>query len=406
MRRFLQWVLPPLVVAAGVLIAFAMVANRPEVAMDIERAAPPAVRFVEVARDEVRWTVRSQGTVRPRTVVRLVSEVAGRVNEVSPALAVGAFVEEDQVLVELDGRDYEFAAARARADIARAEVALGLEQAEAEVARREWKELGSGEASGLALREPQLAEARAALEAARAVLGQAELDLERTAIRAPFAGRVRSERADVGQYLGRGEEVAVLYAVDVAEIRLSIPDRELAALDLSRERASNGASRGGNGAFQGGTGAFEAGPRVILRATFGGAERDWVGHVVRAEGEIDPKSRMVNLIAEVEDPYGLRVEGAGVPLAFGLFVEAEILGVTRPDVVRLPRAALREGGAVLVVDRDDRLWRRQVEVLRADEGDVFVGAGLESGERVCVSALATVIDGMRVRPVSIEEEAR
>jgi RND family efflux transporter MFP subunit len=376
MRTFLQWTLPLVVAALGVFVAVQLIARRPEVETQVPEPVPPLVRVTTVAPGAERWTVRSQGTVRPRTEVRLVAEVSGRVTEVSPALSAGSFFEAGEVLVRIDARDYQFAEAGAQADVARARLALARAEAEADVARREWDDLGTGDASELALHGPQLAEARAAVAAAEAALGKARLDLERTEVRAPFGGRVRSERVDAGQFMNRAEELAVVYAVDRAEVRLAVRDAELAALEL------------------------ESGPRVNLSADFAGAARTWIGRVVRSEGELDPKSRMVTLIAEVEDPYGVRTEGAGVPLAVGMFVQAEILGRTVEGVIVLPRSALRGADRVLVVDDDEQLWWRAVEVLRTEGERVYVGAGsggLAAGERVCLSPLATVVDGMHVR---------
>jgi multidrug efflux pump subunit AcrA (membrane-fusion protein) len=136
---------------------------------------------------------------------------------------------------------------------------------------------------------------------------------------------------------------------------------------------------------------------VRLFARFGGAEREWRGRVVRTEGEIDARSRMVHVVARVEDPYGRSAGGEGPPLAVGLFVRGEIQGRTAPGVAVLPRAALRGDDQVLVLDDEGRLRFRDVEVLRALRDEVVVSGGLAAGERVCVSALETVVEGMKVR---------
>jgi multidrug efflux pump subunit AcrA (membrane-fusion protein) len=184
--------------------------------------------------------------------------------------------------------------------------------------------------------------------------------------------------------------VAVLYSVDVAEVRLPVPDADLAALDvdLAGAGAAPGAELNGHASVL---------PRVLLRADFAGGERQWQGAIVRSEGEIDPKTRMVHLIAEVADPYVASEANGGVPLAVGLFVRAEVLGRTLSDVIVLPRTALRGGGEVLVVDGEQRLWRRRVEVLRAERDIVYIGDGIGPDERVCLSPMAAVVDGMRVR---------
>jgi RND family efflux transporter MFP subunit len=212
---------------------------------------------------------------------------------------------------------------------------------------------------------------------------QAERDLARTEVRAPFDGRVRDERVDVGQFVSRGVSVGTLYAVDFAEVRLPVPDEELAFLDLPL-------------VWPGELPAGE-GPEVRLVARFGGDEHEWLGRVVRTEGEIDPRSRMVHVVARVEDPYGRRAAAGRPPLAVGLFVQAHIRGKLARAVALLPRAALRESGQVLVVDAAGRLRFRDVDVLRAQRDEVVIRAGLADGERVSLSPLTTVVDGMRVR---------
>ena len=168
----------------------------------------------------------------PRTQSELVPEVAGRVIEVSPSLVSGGFFEKDDVLLRLDPRDYELAIVRTRAAIAQAELRLATERQEAALAQNEWELLGNGRPTPLAMREPQIAEALAALASAQATLEQAGYNLERTVLRAPYAGRVRQERVDVGQYVVPGASVATLYAIDVAEVRLPIADKELAYVNL------------------------------------------------------------------------------------------------------------------------------------------------------------------------------
>jgi RND family efflux transporter MFP subunit len=387
-KGLLRVLAPILVLAGAVAGSVAIVRSRRPIETRIPEVPPPLVRVVEVHREDVRLTVRAQGTVAPRTESDLVPEVSGRVLSISPSLTAGGFFEEGETLVAIDPRDYELALVRARADVARAQLALAREEAEAEVARREWTDLGRGDPSPLVLREPQLAEARANLEAAKATLEQAERDLDRTSLRAPYRGRVRDERVDAGQFVVRGTPVASLYAVDVAEVRLPLEDRDLAFLDLSLHGASQGAA-----------------PTAILRARFAGRDHVWTGRVARSEGEIDPRSRLVYVVVEVADPYG-RDENAGrPPLTSGLFVEAEILGRLARDVVVLPRAALRGREDLLVVDADDRLRWRRVEVLRAERDSAIVASGLAEGERVCLSPLDTPVEGMEVRTVAKEEGA-
>ncbi len=383
-KRTLQIVLPLAVVAVGASVAVLLYALRPEAERRAPQAVAPLVRVHQVALDDIPLTVSSQGTVTPRTESTLVAEVGGSILEVGPSFVAGGFFQRGELLVRIDPGDYRQAVVRSRARIAEAELRLAREEAEAEVARREWQDLGGGaEPSPLTLRQPQVAEAEAALAAARADLEVAERNLQRTEVRAPYPGRVRDKRVGVGQFVTPGTPLASIYAVDVAEVRLPLPSRELAYLDLPLGH------RGASGPA--------AGPPVILRAEFAGATHQWSGRIVRTEGEIDPRTRMIHAVAQVEDPYG-RGPGTGrPPLAVGMFVHAEIQGEMARGVAVLPRAALRGETQVLVVDGEDRLRFRDVEVLRRTETSVIIRAGLEDGERVCLSPLAAVTDGMQVR---------
>ena len=232
------------------------------------------------------------------------------------------------------------------------------------------------------VRAPQIAEAKALLASAEAAYEKAEYDLERTVAKAPFAGRVREKRVDVGQFVSRGSSVARLYSVDFAEVRLPISDNELEFVNLPL------AYRGQN--------ERAAGPRVTLLADFAGKRHTWQGRIVRTEGEIDPRSRMVQAIAQVEDPYGKARPGRP-PLAVGMFVEAEIYGKTAANVFVLPRIVLRGADQVLVVDNENRLRFRTVDILRTESDQVIIRSGLEAGERVGISIVEAAVDGMTVR---------
>lgn len=388
-ERKLKIILPIAILALGLIITVAMVKSRAPVATRPPQDYTPLVRVMDVNPSTYELVVKAHGTVRPRTETALVSEVAGRVLEVSPSFAAGGFFAKGDVLVRIDPRDYELAVVTARSQVAKARVTLEMEQAQAEVARKEWEELGEGEPSPLATRELQLQEARAALASAEATLERAKRDLERTRIAAPFDGRVRSKLVDMGQYVAPGTPVGHVFAVDFAEVSLPIPDSDLAFLDLLMN--FDGRNEG------------EAGPRVLLSADFAGERRQWWGWIVRVEGEIDPVSRTVTVVAQVDDPYGLRNGPNPDPLAIGLFVDAEIYGREVADAIVLPRSALRGTDKVLVLDEESRLRFRKVDVLRKDRSEVIITGGVEPHEEVCVSLLEVVTDGMKVRASSVNQ---
>ena len=386
----LRIVLPLVVLGVAIVAAVVLVRSRPPVATQPPRIEPPGVRVHQVGLRDVPLTVVSQGTVRPRTESQLVSEIAGRVIWVAPSFAEGGFFEANDVLVRIDTFDYEQAIVAARSQLAQARLMLAQEEAEADVAVREWEELGRGDARALTLREPQLEDARASVAAAEANLERAVRDLERAEIIAPYAGRVRRKDVDVGQFVTVGASVATIYAVDLAEVRLPLPDEELAFLDLPLS-------------YRGTTN--QPTPAVTLRATFAGETHEWQGRVVRTESEIDPVSRMVHVVAEVEDPYAPGPIPNRPPLAVGMYVEAEIEGRTVSEVAVVPRAALRGANQVVVVGSDDRISFRDVDILRTTSATMLVRDGLRPGELVAVSPLDAATEGMLVQLANVDREA-
>jgi RND family efflux transporter MFP subunit len=369
-------------VGAGIALLIFRSGDRPVQ----EPKAPPAplVRVLSVEPETVHLRVATHGTIAPRTESDLVSQVSGPVVWVSPSLVSGGFFEKGDTLLRVDARDYAVTLERARATLARR---LSERELAAKELGRQRELEGRAAASEARLDAAENAErvSVAALREARALLDQADRDLVRTMIQAPFTGRVREKHADVGQFVNRGSRVARIYAIDYAEVRLPVPDDELAFVDLPL--VYRGDVLDGEG------------PTVELSTQFAGQRHTWIGRVVRTEGEIDPRSRMVNAVARIENPYAR--SGSRPPLAVGLFVEAEILGRVVEDVVVLPRIALHEGDRVHVVDETDALRLREVDVLRRETERVLIRAGLDSGERVSVSPLAVAMEGMRVRPVAV-----
>jgi RND family efflux transporter MFP subunit len=401
------------ILVAGFAVAAVVVATRPELeAREPTRSAP----LVEVAHAEigpVHFVVHGNGVVVPRSEGELVPQVSGEVVWVSPDLVAGGFFEEGEPLARIERADYEAALEEARADLERARSEFG--RAKKELGRqRQLADRSVASQSRIDDAENAYAVAEASLRAARAKRARAERDLERTELAAPYQGRVRSESVDVGQFVTRGQAVARLYAVDFAEVRLPLPDRELRFLDLSLRSKRTATEETGTGDTAAGSAqeealaADDAGPTVTLRAEFAGQRRAWQGTIVRTEGEIDPRSRMVNVVARVADPYGRRSGEATAPLAVGLFVEAEIAGRAVERAIVLPRAALRRGEAgsdhrVWVVEDDGRLSFRDVDVLRVERDRVILDAGVAAGEPVVISRLRGVVDGMAVRVHGTDE---
>jgi len=371
------------------LIMVVLTNSKPDVAKKAPEVTKPLIRTVVARKQQVQVKVKSQGAVMPRTESTLVSQVAGQVIKVGRNFAAGGFFNKNKTLVSIDQRDYELVLIQSKSQVAQAELRRNIEKEEGQIARQEWEKLGKGDAPDLVARRPQLLEAEAALAAATARMEQARLNLERTKIVAPFTGRIRKKHVDVGQFVNPGTPVATVYAIDYVEIRLPLPDGELAFLDIPMGFANAGTGK--------------RGPKVTLQAEFAGESHQWQGYIDRIEGEIDARSRMVHVVARVEKPYSQQGDAERPPLAVGMFVKANIHGHQLEDVFILPRAALRENNRVYVVDARQTLRFRDVTVVRYIGDNIIVNAGIQDGERLCISTLDAVIDGMAVRLAASEE---
>ncbi|MGD2167289.1 MAG: efflux RND transporter periplasmic adaptor subunit [Gammaproteobacteria bacterium] len=376
----LKKLVPVVIVLAAIGIAFALIANRRTLQPAQPQPVPTAVRILTVEPGPVQLRVHAQGTVSPRTETQLVPEVSGNVVWISPNLIPGGYFEAGETLLRIDGRDY-------MANLRRAEASLARAQADDELARFELtraEELINRQLISRSDYEERVRSARVADTAvadAELVVQTARNELDRTIMTAPFAGLVRSEQVDIGQFINRGNSIAEVYATDALEVRLPIADQQLAYLNVPLE--------------QRGEMPPDFAPSVALTAEYAGKTHTWTGYLARTEAQIDPGSRMVYAIARVRADAADQVASPPV----GLFVQAEIEGIAEDNIVVLPRSALRDANQVLVVDTENRLHFRKVEILRVYRDEVYVSAGLEMGERVSISPLQTVVEGMRVQPI-------
>lgn len=361
-------------------------ATKPEPEKTDEGPRPVSLFVEKVLSDDLLLTIDASGEVRPRTEIDLVSQVSGRIVSVSRSFAAGGSVTDGVTLIKIEDTDYRMAVARAEAQVAAAVTRVELSEASAEIARRNWDDNVVGKPTPLALKLPQLAEARANLLAAQAELESARLNLSRTNISVPFNGRVRTKNADIGQYVTVGALLGRVYATDIVEIRLPLTDAQMTSLGLPF----------GFEAEEG------AGPRVTFDAFVAGQTRSWEGHIVRTEAAMDAATRVLYVIAEVKEPYGAGADN-GMPMAVGLFVNARIEGSALTDVLVVSRNALRSAGTVYVVTKDGTLDIRTVETGYTDRDRVVITRGLSEGEQVVVSTVRSPRQGMKV--AALEHEA-
>lgn len=350
----------------GVVILFIL---RPEPTEVAPERPVDKVEVMTVQPETIRLKVMSQGTLLPKVESQLAVEVSGRIIEMSPKFRAGSHVKKGDVLFRIDPSDYEAAAAARAADLATAKLSLAQEKALAEQAAADWQALGDGEASDLTLRKPQLAQAKALIASAEAALKQAERNLERTSIKAPFDGLILSKSVDLGQYVmaNPANPAARIYSTGAGEIRLPLTQGEAGFLIDPSESESS-------------VTLFSGGPE---------GQREWTAQLVRFEATVDPDSRLIYAVAEIEAPFEKGLHR-------GMFLEAEIEGKQLDNVFVLPRYALRGSERIYVVTPDNTLVSRPVEIARSNTEQVILSGGLEAGEQVATSPIAYFVENMPV----------
>jgi RND family efflux transporter MFP subunit len=381
MRSIAIFAAPLVVIVGGIALFALMMATAPKPEEKGGTPHPPAVQFAVAHARPTTVSINVQGEARPRNEATLAAQVAGRIVWVSPKFAEGGAFSEGEVMARIDAADYQLAVVRARAQVAQAEEGLAREEAEAELARQDWQALGRGDPPPLAVREPQLAQARAQLASAEASLRSAELDLNRASIRAPFTGRVRERRANVGDYVGPGSAVAVMFSTETMEIRIPLTDADLASMRLPVGFAATAANPG---------------PVAHVSSVTGGRIRTWEGRLVRTEASVDARTRLVYGVIEVRDPFNAR---HAAPLAPGMFVSAQVEGTSRETLVAAPRSALKRNEFVYVVLPDNSIDVREVRPAQTTADEVLFREGVADGERVVVSVLTSPREGMTVTPI-------
>lgn len=378
----------PIAIFAG-LVAIAVIIrmNPPETPQRPQFSGPTmTVETIPVLPRDYRIMLQSYGTVQPRTRSMLVAQVGGQIVEINENVRDGGFFEKGDTLGQIDPRDYEADVQIALASLADAKQAMAEAIARSDQAREDWERLGNeGEPSKLVLRIPQLEAARAGGGSAESALTKVKLDLERTSIVAPFAGRVIRKLVDLGQVVGPNTQLAEIYATDVVEIRLPLRNRDLGFIDLPESYRHSGPR--------------ETSIDVLIKSDLIGNEK-WQARLVRTEGAIDESARQLHVIAQIDDPFGPRSEGRS-PLKIGQYVTAEIEGKTLPGALVIPNSAIYQGSYVYTVE-DDILRRRDIEIAWQNDIDAIVDNGLELGMDLVMTPLGQVTSGIRVSVLGAE----
>ena len=385
-ERRLKWALSIGVMVAAAAAAFALVATKAEPPRAEKTLQGTLVEVIQIGASQHDVDLHAKGTVVPAKEIVLQAELGGRVIWQSPELVAGGRFKTDQPMVRIDPRDYQLAVESYRSQVNRAKLDLSIEARRGEVAKREWNAFGemdvSEEQRALAQREPQLEATRLALKAAQSALKKAQLDLTRATLRAPFNAMVVSENVDTGQLLSPQTSVARLVGTDEYHVQVSVP---VASLRTVRARTAD---------------APGSEAKIVQRVGQETIERR--AEVIRQLPDLDAGGAMARLLLNIDNPLG---ERGNLPLLLGSFVDVAIAAQPIDDAIRLPRVALRNGRNVYVMNDQDLLEIRDVQIAWTEPDAVLVTNGLQPDERVVTSRISTPVPNMLLRTAEPAREA-
>ena len=347
----------------------------------VEELPPPDVIIEILTPKDFQVQISSNGTTTPLTQTVLTAEVGGEVIYRSKKFAEGASVIEGEILAKIDDTDLQLQYKNALLQLANAEVQYSLQLAEAEVAKEAWDKIGDGVASDLTLKKPQLKQAEAFLEVAKAQVSSAAKKLNKTEIIAPYAGRIQNVNIDLGTTFIPGQPVGAMYTSSEIEITLAVKDNDLQFLSIPMDGRKLNPSEQAS---------------VVIESFYKGKNQSWKGKLERVDGVIDPVTRMINLIAVFKNDF---IESDKPNLPIGLFVEAKIDGITLKNIFEIPINSISEDNEVYIVDKDNQLELRELTILKKYSEFVIIKDGLKAGERIVTSKLSTASNGIKVNPV-------
>ncbi len=366
----------------GVLAAIFLTESAAEQVSATKRTAM-LVEVVSVERGNYRPRISAVGTVRPVREIMLSPRIAGQVLARSASFEPGGLVAKGEELIVVDPADFENQLAQRMAELHQAEADVAVEMGRQKVAEKDYALLDQDlpqEQRALVLRSPQLATVQAKLEAAQAAVAQAELELERTRVQAPFDALVLERQVEVGSQVARGQSIGRMVGLDTYWVVATMPRSELRWLQVPKSPGDPASSATLRNAA--------AWPVGVTRE----------GLVERVIGELDKETRLARVMVAVKDPLARFAEDPEhtPPLMIGSFLEISIAGREVQDVVRLDRSLLRKENTVWVYE-DGVLRVRAVQIAFRDSGHVYIEAGLEAGEQVVATDLSTAVDGSALR---------
>lgn len=374
--------IPIAILIAGVLILSVMGSLKPKPEKKEVENKAPLVEVKALEKQTVNFKVHSQGTVTPFTETAIVAEVTGRIVDISPKLKAGGYFKKGETLLKIDDIDYQVALLQAKARLEVAKASLMEEKARGEQAEDEWKLTGQpvSEAPAMALRKPQFKKAEADIAVAKADVRAAEIKLARTHIQAPYDALVKEQHVDIGQFVSIGNQMAMIFAVEKAEVRLPIKHQDINFLTLPKiNQTSDDAAD------------------ISLIYVDAGEIKKWPAKLVRYEGVIDSNSRVHYVVAEVKDPYGLMNGSANEELRVGSFVNAVIEGKAFENIMTISRESLVGKNSLHMMNSDNQLVIESIDIMRSDSHNVYSQSDLPANYKLILTQLELPVSGMPVR---------
>lgn len=382
----LRYVLTPIVlIFVAIVIVVILAVTAPKPAKKPPEINAPLVQVIKLDSQDITFNISSQGTVTPRTETRLISEVSGVITNVADKFNVGGFFSKGETLLVIDDISYTAAVLQAQSQKDAATATLIEEQAKSDQKKEEWLLSGKPleQAPVLALRIPQLQQAKAGLKAAQANLQDAKIKLKRTVIKAPYDALVKAKSVDIGQYVSMGSALASVFAVDYAEVRLPIKQNDILFLNLPRvNQSQNNASK------------------VDIKFQLGNATFSISSQLTRYEGEVDPASRVHYVIAQINDPYQIKSDRKSPELRMGMYVNANISGKKMAAITAIPRSSVYGENTIYLVDSDNKLHIEKISVFRTDAEHVYTRDIIDANLQLVITKLSTPVNGMALRLTS------
>jgi len=378
----LRVILPLLIIIAGGLYAVYLLKTSPKSKRQPPLRQARLVEVVSIEPSDVPIKINAMGTVIAAQEVDLKSQVSGKIMELSSELIRGGIFEKNQMLMKIEPDDYELLVEQRESDVVAAETNLKLEYGNQAVAEQEYKLLEgvvSENDKELVLRKPQLISSLSSLQAAKARLQQAKIDLERTNIVAPFNSIVKNKYIDLGAMVSQSTTLVTLTGTDEYWVEVMVPVNQLKWIEVPRQNNDAGSAA-----------------RIYNSSAWGnGTYR--TGSVIRLSPDIETRGQMAKLLVSVKDPLSLNTKKVDNELLLGSYVRVEIQGETVKSAHVLDRGLLHDGDNIWLLTADNTLDIKPVDVIYRGENEVVIYDGISSSDKIITTDLAAPVEGMLLR---------